>query len=193
MVKSLVVDLDNHNVHSNRKFIPSFTQVAAQLLGRQQKIADGKLNASVKNIIGVTIQVNEETMNSVPYLAHLDFIKGIRELTELCDYVCLDLGSEATLAGIQQFYKNPNALEKLLKTANKSRMEELGKAAALEFELASSVPTDYTSSVQRLYRRNCVVSTLRPMLLMIQVNLSVLKSDQRIAFLKIFSTFAKQN
>jgi dihydroorotate dehydrogenase len=94
------------------------------------------LKANSRNIIGVTIQINEETRNSVPYLAHLDFVKGIRELTELCDYVSLDLSSEASSAGIMQFYKNPNALEKLLKAANKSRMEELGKAAALEYELA---------------------------------------------------------
>ena len=40
--------------------------------------------------------MNEETRNSVPYLAHLDFVKGIRELTELCDYVSLDLSSEAS-------------------------------------------------------------------------------------------------
>ena len=86
-------------------------------------------------------------MNSVPYLSHLDFVKGIRELNELCDYVCIDLSSSAASSGIQQFYKNPNALEKLLKTANKSRMEELGKAAALEFELASAVPVDYSNSV----------------------------------------------
>lgn len=132
-------------------------------------------------------------MNSVPYLSHLDFVKGIRELTELCDYVCLDLSSNTASAGIKQFYKNPNALEKLLKSANKSRMEELGKAAALEFELASKLPIDYSNSVQRLYRRNCVVSTLRPMLLMVQMDLSVLKSDQRLPFLKIFSAFAKQN
>lgn len=76
-------------------------------------------------------------MNSVPYLAHLDFVKGIREFTELCDYVSLDLTNQSSSSGIQQFYKNPNALEKLLLTANKSRMEELGKAAALEYEIAT--------------------------------------------------------
>ena len=73
-------------------------------------------------------------MNSVPYLSHLDFLKGIREFNELCDYVVLDLSTEANSSGILQFYKNPTALEKLLKTANKTRMEELGKAAALQYE-----------------------------------------------------------
>jgi hypothetical protein len=39
-------------------------------------------------------------MNSVPYLAHLDFLKGIKEFNELCDYVVLDLATEANSSGI---------------------------------------------------------------------------------------------
>ena len=39
-------------------------------------------------------------MDSVPYLTHLDFIKGVRELNELCDYVSIDLTNDGESAGI---------------------------------------------------------------------------------------------
>lgn len=73
-------------------------------------------------------------MDSVPYLTHLDYVKGVRELNELCDYVSIDLTCNGTSSGIMQFYKNPNALDKLLSQVNKCRMVEIGKAAAHEFE-----------------------------------------------------------
>lgn len=53
-------------------------------------------------------------MDSIPYLTHLDFVKGVKELNELCDYVALDLTHDAKSSGILQFYKNPAALDKLL-------------------------------------------------------------------------------
>jgi len=65
--------------------------VAHNLLERQQKIIDGKVSASSRNIVGVTLQANRETIDSVPYLTHMDFCKGIKELNELCDYVSIDL------------------------------------------------------------------------------------------------------
>ena len=39
-------------------------------------------------------------MDSVPYLTHLDFMKGICEFNELCDYVALDLTHDRESAGI---------------------------------------------------------------------------------------------
>lgn len=43
---------------------------------------------------------NQETQDSVPYLTHLDFVKGIRELTEMCDYVVLNLTEDISSSGI---------------------------------------------------------------------------------------------
>jgi len=58
------------------------------------------MQASPKNIIGATIQANQDTMDSIPYLTHLDFVKGVRELNELVDYVAVDLSHDAQSAGI---------------------------------------------------------------------------------------------
>jgi hypothetical protein len=88
----------------------SFAQVAANLLSRQQQIVNGSLKCSSKNVVGVTLQANQETLDSIPYLAHLDFVKGIKELNELCDYVSIDLTHDLQSAGIVQYYKNPKAL-----------------------------------------------------------------------------------
>lgn len=124
--------------------------------------------------MGVTLQANRETLDSVPYLTHMDFCKGIKELNELCDYVSIDLSREAATAGVTQYYKNPGALEKLLRETNKARLLEVGKAAALEYEhmlnRTGKANIDYSSSVGRAYQRNCLVSTVRPLLLMIQVD-----------------------
>ena len=73
-------------------------------------------------------------MDSIPYLTHLDFVKGVKELNELVDYVSLDLTHDTTAAGITQYYRNPKALEKSLTQVTKARTVELGKAAALEYE-----------------------------------------------------------
>lgn len=150
--------------------------MAHNLLERQQKIIDGKVSASSRNIVGVTLQANRETIDSVPYLTHMDFCKGIKELNELCDYVSIDLSREVSSAGIMQYYKNPSALEKLLRETNRARMLEVGKAVALEYEQMLSktgqANIDYSNSVGRGYQRNCLVSTVRPLLLMIQVDTS---------------------
>lgn len=131
-------------------------------------------------------------MDSVPYLTHLDFVKGVRELNELCDYVAVDLTYDGSSAGILQFYKNPNALEKLLTQVNRCRMVEVGKAAALEYEKSLGM-LDYSSSVSRVHSRNCLVSTVRPTLLMVQIDLDLLAEDQRMPFLRILTKFAQLN
>jgi hypothetical protein len=65
--------------------------VVANLLARQQRIVDGSSNANVCNIVGVSIRANQETIDSVPYLTHLDYVKGVKEMAEVSDYVALDL------------------------------------------------------------------------------------------------------
>lgn len=74
---------------------------------------DGSSNANVCNIIGVSVRANQETIDSVPYLTHLDYVKGVKEMAEVCDYVALDL-TQTQSSGIFQYYKNPLALDKLL-------------------------------------------------------------------------------
>ncbi len=60
-----------------------------------------------------------------------------------------------------------------------TRNQELGKLAAYEFEkvnheLGIAPIADYTSSVQRVYQRNAVISTLKPMMILLQI-----KFDER--------------
>mgnify|MGYP006120602547 CR=1 FL=1 len=51
---------------------------------------------------------NLETQQSVPYITHTDFTKGIRELSEVADYVVLNLTYDLSTSGLQQYYKNPS-------------------------------------------------------------------------------------
>ena len=89
---------------------------------------------NIGNLIGVNVRASLETAESVPYLTHLDFSKAIRELTDVADYTVINLSKDTHSSGIQQFYKSINSLEKLLKGAQKARVNELGKLAALEYE-----------------------------------------------------------
>lgn len=69
----------------------------------------------------------------MPYLAHLDFTKSVRELVDQCDYMVLNLTDDYKSSGISQYYKSEAALDKLLSNVIKSRNEELGKLAAYEY------------------------------------------------------------
>lgn len=63
----------------------------------------------------------------------------------MCDYVVINIASEgAQTSGIQQYYRNLPALEKLLRLSSQARDQELGKLAAFEFEQATNDITDYT-------------------------------------------------
>ncbi len=77
----------------------------------------------------------------------------------------------------------------MLKAVNTQRMLEIGKAAALEYESLTE-NSDYSSSIRRIYSRNCVASTVRPMLLMLQIDLEVLPKEQRMSFLRILTRIA---
>ena len=76
----------------------------------------------------------------------------MKDLTDLCDYMVINLTFDAMSSGVSQYYKNPRALEKLLTQAVKSRNEELGKLAALEYEkITEKDSLDYSRSVKRVY------------------------------------------
>lgn len=72
---------------------PSFSEVACKLLRREQWIADGKLKADARNLLGVTIRPNTQTLDSIPYLVHSDYVKGVRDLAGLADFLTLDLSA----------------------------------------------------------------------------------------------------
>ena len=166
--------------------------MAANLLARQQRIASGKVQASKDNLVGVNLQASKEVMQSAPYLTHLDFVKGVREFTELADYAVINIAHFIETNGIAQYYRNPDTLHKLMSQTNRARLVELGKSAALDFErfeAKQGKTFDYSESVERLYVRQCIVSTQRPMLLFIAVNLEDLSpSDfshaQKLKFLE---------
>lgn len=44
--------------------------------------------------------------------------------------------------------------------------------------------------MRRIHNRNCVVSTVRPLLLMLQIDLAVLPQEQRMSFLRILARVA---
>ena len=68
----------------------------------------------------------------------------------MCDYLTVNLTSKEELpAGISQYYRNPAALDKLLREITKVRKEELGKIAAVEYEKAYGDLEDYSFSVRR--------------------------------------------
>lgn len=72
--------------------------------------------------------------------------------------------------GLSQYYTNPAALEKLLKTVTHARSFELGKLAAAEYEAKIKDDDDYLTSVKRSYQRTSVLSTLTPLSLFLKIN-----------------------
>lgn len=55
----------------------------------------------------------------------------------------------AKSSGLNQYYTNSNALDKLMKTTSSTRASELGRLAALEFEKITKDDEDYLTSVKR--------------------------------------------
>jgi len=70
-------------------------------------IASGQVQASIDNLVGVNLQASKEIMTSTPYLTHLDFVKGVREFTELADYAVINIANFVQTSGISQYYRNP--------------------------------------------------------------------------------------
>ena len=145
---------------------------------------------NIGNLVGVNVRPSLDTAESVPYLTHLDFSRAIRELTDVADYTVINLAKDTHASGIVQYYKNKQSLDKLLMGANKARVNELGKLAALEYErhlVASGGQEDYTTSMGRVYQRSSLISTLRPMLLFVSVDLSetsAIKLSDKADFIK---------
>ena len=128
------------------------------------------MRASGKRV-GVCVNASRETTESVPYLTHQDIVKQIQELTDMCDYLVINLSSDgARPAGIQQYYRNLPALDKLLKLSAKARDQELGKLAAYEFEQATEDYGDYQTTVKRVYSRNSIITAHRPLSLFVRVD-----------------------
>ena len=69
-------------------------------------------------MIGVNIKASHETIETVPYLTHLDFVKAIRDFTEFVDYTVINLADHTNISGIQQYYKKGPALDKLLRNVH---------------------------------------------------------------------------
>ena len=78
----------------------TLAMISSNLVRRQQQIAEGKTKASSDNLVGVNIQANKEVLSSAPYLAHLDYVKGVKEFTELADYVTINIADFTTTSGI---------------------------------------------------------------------------------------------
>ena len=51
-------------------------------------------------MIGVNIKAGRETLQTVPYLTFMDYCKGVREFTEIADYLVLNIAEETHTAGI---------------------------------------------------------------------------------------------
>ena len=125
-----------------------------------------------KKKLGVCLEASRDTAETVPYLTHQDFCKQLKQAVDMCDFVTVNLSSHDPLpAGLEQYYRNPAAIDKLLKEITKVRLEELGKVAAVEYEKAYGDLEDYTSSVRRLYQRQSVVSNLKPIKLLLRVDI----------------------
>lgn len=99
---SIKINMESGTVaRMNTQVTPSVSQIVGNLLNRQQRIIDGKLPQVDKdNLIGVNVKAMLDTVESVPYLTHLDFARCVRELTEFVDYTVLNLAEETSTSGI---------------------------------------------------------------------------------------------
>ena len=73
---------------------------------------------SKDNLIGVNVRAMLDTVETVPYLTHMDYARAVRELTEFVDFTVLNLADGTDTSGILQYYKKGSNLDKLLKHAH---------------------------------------------------------------------------
>lgn len=130
---------------------------------------------SMNKKLGICVNASRETAHTVPYLTHQDFVKQIRDLTDMCDFLILNLTAPSTSmpSGLEQYYRNLPSLDKLLRLTTKARDNELGKVAAVEYEemeAAAGSEMDYQASVKRHYSRNSIISLHRPLLMFVKVD-----------------------
>jgi len=56
-------------------------------------------------------------------MTHQDFVKQIKDLNDLCDYLVVDISDQkAQSNGLKQYYYVSKTLEKLLLNCNKARL-----------------------------------------------------------------------
>eukprot|EP00347_Sterkiella_histriomuscorum_P008738 403343941 len=165
--------------------------IVQKLLERQFHIRDGKIKPQPNSIVGVNILASPQTIRSIPYLTHNDYSNQVRDLIDLCDYLVVNISEDRQQAGIVQYYKNEKSLDKLLNEVIKSRNTELGKIAAYEYELKSNDSPDYSTSVSKSYLRNSIISTLKPQMLFLQVDINNLPNQE--TFLNSLISKCKQH
>ena len=92
----------------------------------------------------------------------------------MCDYVVVSLSTGglygAKSSGLNQYYTNPKALDKLLKTTSETRAAELGRLAAFEYEKVTQDDQDYLTSIKRQFQRTSIISKLTPMSLFLKID-----------------------
>ena len=68
-------------------------------------------------------------------------MKQVRQFADSFDYIVVSLNSGGTngakSSGLHQYYRNPQALHKLLSHLSKARTNEVGKLAAFDYEAAT--------------------------------------------------------
>ena len=107
--------------------------------------------------------------------------------------VSLSSGGEygAKSSGLNQYYSNPKALDKLLKTTSDTRASELGRLAAFEYEKTIGDHEDYLTSVKRQFQRTSIISKITPMSLFVKIDpiAAGLDSPSKISdFVKLISS-----
>ena len=60
-------------------------------------------------------------MIAIPYLVYSDFVKQVQEVSDLVDYLVIDISEFTDSPGVRNFYENKASLSKALKAINKSR------------------------------------------------------------------------
>jgi hypothetical protein len=82
-------------------------------------------------------------------------------------------------------------LEKLISETNKARVNELGKIAALEYEKLTEGPNfDFSTSVRRVYQRTTLISSVKPLKLMIEIDpnsAGFISEDSCRAFIRLLT------
>jgi len=119
---------------------------------------------SIRNsIVGVNIGLSEETMQTVPYLAEMDYMAGISEFSDSVDYLVINLTAPHSCIAVDQ-YKDKDILETLLMKLREKREKELGIIAACEQELVKDITRTDIPLISRMYRKPELLTHIPPLL-----------------------------
>lgn len=127
---------------------------AASVLGTKSILTNElQYIRSIRNsIIGINICLSEETMQTVPYLAELDYMTGIGEFSDSVDYLVINLVSPKANIAVDQ-YRDKDTLENLLMKLSDKREREIGIVAACEQEIADTIIKTDIPLITSMYRR----------------------------------------